>query len=542
MMLQNLPKRVAIYTRVSSEMQLDNYSLDAQENACQAFAQLRGWQVVKVYREEGASAKSTERPLFQQMMQGAELGQFDVVLVHKLDRFSRKLKDMISIIDYFDEIGIALVSATEQFDLSTPQGKMMVNVMGSVNQWYVDNLAQEISKGKRQRARSGDWNGTLSYGYTTPSRLKDELSQVSDDLRKGNITREQFQEMAESIEDNLDKYPDAHETQAIPHYRDSFGVVLAFEQYATGEYSASQIADMLNELGYSRISRDGTGLFAKDMVEKLLKNKFYLGLTSYGAKVKGMKRKWMQGNHDALISHELFNRCQNIKAMLKKGSNKNAHNRKRPYPLTPMMMCIEQGIRWRGHFQDGYRRYLRKRNNGIKGTHVKADAIENELIEAIASIEFPNDWKTQVIQNLRGNVRTKPKPQASKKQFERLKKLFILGHISEDEYMAEYRKIQGVLNQDAPMPINIDEIEIVGEIMSNIKALWEAATLDERDKLAKILFHKIYMRENKIAVVEPTAILSEMIRAAERTGIESATRILFVDFGASIKDARLLLA
>lgn len=504
-------------------MQIDNYSLDAQESACQSFAQLRGWQVVGIFRDEGVSAKSIDRPASKKMVHASEMKQFEIILVHKLDRFSRKLKDMIDTIDYFDDIGIALVSATEQFDLSTPQGKMMVNVMGSVNQWYVDNLAQEISKGKRQRAKSGDWNGTLSYGYTTPARLKDELTQLSGELRQSVITREYFQEAVAKIEENLEQYLDAHDTQAIPHYRDARAVVLAFEQYATGQFSASEISDILNDGGYRRISRDGTGLFAKDMIEKMLKNKFYLRMTSYGAKVKGMKRKWMEGNHDALVENALFDKCQKVKVRLKRDSNKNAHNKKRPYPLSPMMICIDQEIRWRGHFQDGYRRYLRKRNNGIAGTHVKVDEIENELIQAVASICLPSDWKKQVLLNLAENGKVKVDPKPLYKRLERLKKLFVLGHVTEEEYLVEHDNIQSELETYQPQNvIEIDEVESMGEILNNIKTLWDVATLEEKDKLAKMLFHKIYMKEKQIAVVETTAILSEIIRVTERTGFEPA--------------------
>lgn len=517
-----MTKRVVLYVRVSSEMQLDNYSLDAQESACQSFARLKEWKVVKTFREEGGSAKSLERPIFQEMIRFAESGACDIILVHKLDRFSRKLKDMIGIIDYFEDFNVALVSATEQFDLSTSQGKMMVNVMGSVNQWYLDNLAEEISKGKRQRAKSGDWNGTLSYGYTTPSRLEDELSVLSGLLRQNKINPDEFRDRIKVIEETLEKYPDAHETQAIPHYHDAKGVLLAYEQYATGQYSAAEIANLLNESGYHRESRDGSGLFAKDMIGKLLKNRFYLGETSYGAKVKGMKRKWMQGNHDAIISPELFARCQAVRKASTKRGNKNAHNRKRPYPLSPMMVCVEHEIRWRGHFQDGRRRYLRKRNNGIPGTHVKADEIENQLIEMVASVSIPKDWKSHVVKSLRQNEKLSHTPKSSVQKLERLQKLFVLGHISEEKYLKQHDKIHKEIQKPATNTIGIDELETIEAIMKDLKTLWSVATLEEKDQLAKMLFHKIYMREKEIAAVEPTAILCELIRAAERTGFEPA--------------------
>lgn len=540
MMNVNQPKRVAIYVRVSSEMQMDNYSLDAQKSACESFASLRGWQVVSIFREEGASAKSMDRPEFNRMMRDAELNKFDVILVHKLDRFSRKLKDMITIVDYFDDIGIALVSATEQFDLSTPQGKMMVNVMGSVNQWYLDNLAQEISKGKKQRAKSGDWNGTLSYGYTTPRVLPDEITRLSSELRANKITREDFQIRVGHIEDLLNQYPDTHDTMAIPHPVDAKGVLLAFEQYATGQYSFRQIADMLNESGYRCQSRDGTGLLSHSMISELLRNRFYLGETSYGAKVKGKHRKWMNGNHDAIIGQELFDKCQLVRKGKSNTFNKTAHNRKRPYPLSPMLVCIEQGIRWRGKVQRGIRHYLRARNDGIKGTYIKADELESEIISIFASIELPKEWKQQVINSLKSDNQIQT-PKASRQKLERIKQLYILGDISEAEYMEYRQQFASASNVDSN-PIRMDDIEMFESILSDLQSIWDVATLEEKDELAKLLFHKIYMREKQIAVVEPTAILSEMFRVAGRTGFQPSARIFIADYGTGLEAAFQLIA
>ncbi|GAB5490318.1 MAG: hypothetical protein Phog2KO_05330 [Phototrophicaceae bacterium] len=517
-MNHNQPKRCAIYVRVSSEMQIDNYSLDAQENACQSFAELRGWQVVSVFREEGASAKSIERPVFQQMIQSAEQNIFDVILVHKLDRFSRKLKDMIGIIDLFDDIDIALVSVTEQFDLSTPQGKMMVNVMGSVNQWYVDNLAQEISKGKRQRAKSGDWNGRLSYGYTTPSRLEAELSELSVQLRRKEISQEQFREKVSLLESMLDACADAHDTQAITHNVDSLAVIMAFEQYSTGQYSFRQIADLLNEAGYRCISRDGTGLFSKTMISEMLRNRFYVGETSYGSKVRGKQRQWMQGNHEAIISQELFDKCQAIR---KNFSNKHkAGSKARPYPLTPMLHELSTGVRWRGRFRAKGREYVREKYQDIPGTHIKADYLENEVIKYLEEIVIPDDWHNRIMNNMAKNNDVKLDNQnAMKQKLERLKTLFLLGDIAEEEYMIERDKINQFLKPMKPKVLDFDALSHVANLMKNIKAIWQVATLPERDRLAKMLFRKIYVNEKSVIAIEPSAILWQLIQTQSLTSL-----------------------
>src|SRR5689334_14517908 len=86
--------RAALYIRVSSEEQVEGYSLDAQERAGRLYGDAHGWTVVQVYRDEGKSARTDDlakRPAFQQLLADAEAGRVDAIVVHKLDRFSRNL-------------------------------------------------------------------------------------------------------------------------------------------------------------------------------------------------------------------------------------------------------------------------------------------------------------------------------------------------------------------------------------------------------------------------------------------------------------------
>src|SRR5579872_2689014 len=87
--------RAVIYTRVSSEEQVLGWSLEAQRTQCLALVEARDWEFIRIYEEPGRSAKTDLRPVFQRMMRDAELGRFDVIVVHKLDRFSRSLLDVV---------------------------------------------------------------------------------------------------------------------------------------------------------------------------------------------------------------------------------------------------------------------------------------------------------------------------------------------------------------------------------------------------------------------------------------------------------------
>src|SRR5258708_19572586 len=102
--------RSAVYTRVSSEEGVLGWSLEAQRWQCLALVETRGWQLVRIYEEPGRSAKTDLRPVFQRLMRDAELQRFDVIVVHKLDRFSRNLLDVVKNVGRLKKPAVGLVS------------------------------------------------------------------------------------------------------------------------------------------------------------------------------------------------------------------------------------------------------------------------------------------------------------------------------------------------------------------------------------------------------------------------------------------------
>ena len=117
--------KAAIYTRVSSEMQTDGHSLDAQLSACRRLCADRGWAIVTEYTDV-ESARTTVRPQFQQMLIDAEWGQFDVIVVHKLDRFARDRYDSARYRHKLKKNGVRLVSVLENLD-DSPESVIMLS-------------------------------------------------------------------------------------------------------------------------------------------------------------------------------------------------------------------------------------------------------------------------------------------------------------------------------------------------------------------------------------------------------------------------------
>lgn len=511
--------RVAGYIRVSTDEQLDGYSLSAQEKAINDFASLKGWQVVNIYKEEGRSAKSDLRPVFQQMIDDAKAGHFDVIAVHKLDRFSRSLIDVMTYLNMLNDHNVSFVSVTEDFDFSTPIGKVILAMLAAFAQWYLDNLSNEVSKGKKERARKGGWNGTLSYGYTTPQRLRDRLMSLNQQYKSGDIDKEVYSRDCELIEDTLEQYDDAGDTDAVPCPFDSPAVQLVFETYATGQYSARQIADILNRDGYRISTRNKGSLFSVDTVGKMLKNEFYIGKTSYGAKVKGKTRKWIPGNHDAIISHELYDTVDAIREKRHTKFNIKPHNKKRCYPLTSLLVSVENGNKWKGHVQRSQRRYRRPKTDDLAGRVVHADELEGRVGDFLRDLTLLPDWELRLHTAQLPEKKPQYEIDKMKSQLDRLKMLFMYGDVEEDYYRKESSRLKQDINKHENMEdVTLNKVIELGHIVENISEIWLIATLEEKEQLAKQLFNKIYLKDTTIVAVESTPILWQLLQYGVRVG------------------------
>ena len=124
--------RCAIYTRVSTEEQAkEGYSLAAQEERLRAHAKNQGWAVYKLYMDDGYSAGTRDRPALKRLLFEASLRRVEVVLVYKIDRLSRSLKDLIDIVAELNQFDIGFKSCTELIDTTRPEGRLMFHQFGS---------------------------------------------------------------------------------------------------------------------------------------------------------------------------------------------------------------------------------------------------------------------------------------------------------------------------------------------------------------------------------------------------------------------------
>ena len=167
--------KVALYTRVSTEDQArEGFSLEVQRNYLLQYAKNFGWDIFcsmsgrDVYMDDGYSGGNMDRPAMQRLLFDARSKRFDMVLVYKQDRLSRKLKDLLAILEEFESLGIGYKSATEPFDTTSSAGKMAIQMLGSCAEFERNRLVERVFPGMVIGVKRGHWQGArfAPFGYT----------------------------------------------------------------------------------------------------------------------------------------------------------------------------------------------------------------------------------------------------------------------------------------------------------------------------------------------------------------------------------------
>lgn len=162
--------RCALYTRVSSrqQMECDYNSLESQREKLEAYCQSQdGYVASKYYEDGGHSGSSLNRPGLNQMLSDIRCGLIDSVLVYKIDRLARSVRDFHTLVEVFEDYGVRFVSVTQNFDTSGPMGRLLLNILLDFAQFEREMIADRTQDKMQQRAQKGLWNGGIPpYGYT----------------------------------------------------------------------------------------------------------------------------------------------------------------------------------------------------------------------------------------------------------------------------------------------------------------------------------------------------------------------------------------
>ncbi len=331
--------KVYTYTRVSTAMQIDGYSLEAQKNRMKAFADYNDYEIVGTYEDAGKSGKSIEgRMEFNRMMEDIKSGKDGVsfVLVFKLFRFGRNAADVLSTLQVMQDFGVNLICVEDGIDSSKDAGKLMISVLSAVAEIERENIRVQTMEGRIQKAREGKWNGGFApYGY----QLIDGKLQINEG-----------------------------EAEAIR---------VIFDQYVHTDIGANGIAKYLENHGIRKVQRQNgkNPLFDAHLIRLILKNPVYCGKIAYGRrkteKVHGTRNEYhlveqenyilVDGLHEAIIEEDVWQLAQvKLLAQAEKYEHVNTAKDAKTHLLSGIVKCPVCGAGMYGN------KSIKRRKDGTK--------------------------------------------------------------------------------------------------------------------------------------------------------------------------------
>jgi len=154
------------YARVSTDRQADKgVSLEAQEAKIRAMATVQGAELIEMIVDGGESAKSLNRPGLQKLMSLVNGGKVDAVIVAKLDRLTRSVKDLCGLLELFEKRRVALISVAEALDTGSAAGRLVITIMGAVSQWEREAIGERTRDALRHKRAQGQRVGNIAFGY-----------------------------------------------------------------------------------------------------------------------------------------------------------------------------------------------------------------------------------------------------------------------------------------------------------------------------------------------------------------------------------------
>lgn len=189
------------YARVSTDKQADHgVSLEAQAEKIRAMAVVQGAELVDVIIDGGASAKSLDRPGLDRVLQLIDRREIDVLIVAKLDRLTRSVKDLAELLERMNRRGVALVSVAESLDTGSAAGRLVLNIMTAVSQWEREAIGERTRDAMQHKKAKGERVGAVPFGYRLAGdgiRLEEnpgevEVIRLAQRLRNEGLTTRQI--------------------------------------------------------------------------------------------------------------------------------------------------------------------------------------------------------------------------------------------------------------------------------------------------------------------------------------------------------------
>ena len=452
-----MTKAVA-YCRYSSELQRDGYSIEAQLHAIEEYCLKENITLVDKYIDEARSGTSDERESFQKMIRDSSLHNFELVIVHKLDRFARDRYDSAIYKKLLKDNGVRLVSVLEKLD-DSPESIILESVLEGMNEYYSRNLSRETRKGLYARAREGKACGNVPLGLSTSS--------------------------------------DGHfiiENSEVPLVKE------IFSRAASGE----KLGSIASDLNARHLRGKRQAKFSYHSLEKIIKNEIYIGryIYSWG----GGEPVVVDNVVDSIIDNATF-ALANSKLSDRKVSAYRRH-RKEDYVLTGLLFCGKCGHHYCGH-SCSYKRkgkvytYSRYRCTGSAKYGCNAPVVDKVLLEAAVFKAIERDMlKPEIMKDLVCDInkqlakRNKPDKKTLhelRAKKEKLLDLYLNNEIDKKTYLSRVSELDlGITHLEGEMRLEggITPLKISAEyLVSAFKYYFERVKLSSVRDQMMILNH-----------------------------------------------------
>ncbi|MEK5278531.1 recombinase family protein [Paenibacillus sp. FSL H7-0735] len=471
MNVENTTSRfVAIYCRVSTDEQArEGVSLGEQQERLKAYCKAMGWSdEVLLFIDDGYSAKSTDRPQLKRLMTYIENGEISKVMVTKLDRMSRRLLDLLTLIDMFQQHQVAFISISESFDTNTPSGRLTLQVLGAVAEFERERIRERVLDNMFHAANQGKWLTQSPYGY----RLEDKV--------------------------------------LIIHEPEAKTVRQMYDLYLNQGMGFFAIARQLNEEGIpSRHNKE----WSIRSVKLLLTNPVYKGTFIWNRVDSSKKKRTIKDDKDwividdclpAIIDKNTWERVQT--KMSRPGIAPRAQTS--PHLLGGILKCGNCGsgmsIGWSGSRDRRYRVYRCSANKN-KGTctskQYKADEVESWFLQGLAGLSdsLSPDLVPYLVEKARSSQSSRGDQQitAAKNRYKRKVEAYTAGLIELQDLNEEKQRMERIIleNQSSnELGENIQVEELKKMLESKIKTVLDAINVlpvEEAKVLLRTLVSKV---------------------------------------------------
>ena len=473
------------YIRVSSREQILGHSLEAQETGIRRWCEQNGYDSVRIFAEEGRSAHVDEiqkRPVFKPMLDAAGQNETDIVVVHTLDRWARKLSVQSEAFGVLGKVGVGFASVMENIDMTTPSGRLMLNTMGSVNEFFSDQLGLHVRKALSVRAESGFQIGPVPFGYLA--------------LEPGGV--------AQVVE---------CEAEAI---------LQVYQRRQDGE-STGSLANWLNDLGFK--TRKG-GIFTSHAVKDMLNCRFYVGKVCYNGEEYA-------GQHQPIINEELYHQVQ-----ARRQRRTIVRTVQGPKGLLQGIICCGncgKGIQSDRHrFGGPMYRERHSRECDTNGRSIMAKTVDQQIEDILTAMELMPEWRSRMSQ-LAVEDSKGPDPRELQDKRRRLSVAFANGGFTYPQYYARLAEIDASLRLTES--VGLPTLEEAAQLFEDIPQLWREATPEERRKLISPLIERVYvdMDCSMIGAIVPASAFRRLLEGAMARAESPAATLLSEDEAERLK-------